>query len=94
VDVWDGSPAFVNFSTSQFTEVLEKCIWHEIHVNHEQIQPKLNMHKCENHFYDPNLEIDKCLWSVEQWIVLSKKRAIQPCVFYDDYFGKEGLLAV
>ncbi len=94
VDVWDGSPAFVNFSTSQFTEVLEKCIWHEVHVNHEQIQPILNMHKCENHFYNPNPEIDKCLWSVEQWIVLSKRRAVQPCVFYNDYFGMEGLLAV
>jgi len=46
-DVWDGSTAFVNFSTSQFTEGLEKCIWHETHVNHQQILPKVNMHKCE-----------------------------------------------
>ncbi len=35
VDVWDGSPAFVNFSISQFTEVLEKCIWHKTHINHK-----------------------------------------------------------
>ncbi len=52
------------------------------------------MHKCENHYYDPNPEIDKRLWSVEQWILLSKKRATQPCVFYDNYFSKNGLLAV
>ena len=32
VDVWDGSPAFVNFSASQFTEVLEKQKEPHIHV--------------------------------------------------------------
>jgi len=73
VDVWDGSPAFINFSTSQFTEVLERCIHEEVHVNHNQVQPLLNYHHCSNHYYDPLPEIDKRLWLVEQWILLSKK---------------------
>jgi len=94
VDVWDGSPAFVNFSASRFTEVLEKRIWHEINVCHEQIWPEVNIHKCKKHFHDPIPEIDKRLWSVEQWIALSKKRCINPCEFYEEYFGDEGLLAV
>jgi len=33
VDVWDGSPALVNFSTSRFTEVLEKRIWNDNNNN-------------------------------------------------------------
>ncbi len=48
VDVWDGSPAFVNFSASRFTEVLERHIWHEVHVNQEQIQPEVTFSD-----YDP-----------------------------------------
>jgi len=70
MDVWDGSPAFINFSTSQFTEVLERRIHEEVHVNHNQVQPLLNYHHCSNHYYDPLPEIDKQFWSVEQWILL------------------------